>query len=371
MESHTPQKHFCFKSVPLYTKKLEQLTTVAWKTPNKLTHEEVEEVRNLCSLTKCEASVWYLLRRARKEKQREDEDSIIGMDVQQTLALVRKYKMTYLSKKLIDFNKDNLKNSDNVTQNFHDLRYRNKVDDEHEAMAMKILTMTSELTQLFDNDAAFIFYLETGLTANAFKLLYERPLPHRDLIEGYAELDRLKGCRTERVNDLVKRLNKELKKELNKEQKREKDDTEENGQPWWIGTDEQWQQFIGQCTDKGWLCTNGENQPYTDPYMLADSCCHIAFLRHVVELSLKGTYGIVPLRPGNERNENDGRISCLKLAEGLSRTFCTRFTAGQVSNARKAVMSKNKKRLIVSHPSDVKKTPKSASRKKRKVHKTI
>lgn len=327
MDNNTiPQTHDCFKFARPYMKLLGQLTTVAWNTPNLLSEKKVREVRNLCSLTKCEASVWYLLQRARKEKQREAEDGITGMDVQKTLSLVRERKLIYRSDKLIEFYRQNLKEPSMVTQHFHSLRFENKVTDEQEKRARKILTMTSELARLYENDAAFIFYLETGLTANAFRLLGEQPLRYRHLISGYAELDTLKGRRTAHVDELKELLAQALTAYKKRDRR------------WWKkGAEAEWDNFIGECNAKGWLCTDGEGKPYTEPYMLTDKCCHSDFLFCVVELGLSGK-GPKPLRPGDERGVSESDISCTDLAEELGYTFFTRFTVGQVSTARKAVL---------------------------------
>ena len=328
--SHSP---YCFKYVRPYMEILEQLVVKAWNTPAKVTDEEVSQVRSLCSLTKCEASVWYLLQRARKERQRETHDGITGLDVSKTLSLVREYKLIYRSDALIQFYKQHLSDHAYQVQHFHALRYENKVNDEQELRAKKILTMSAELARLFENDAAFIFYLETGLTKNAFGLLNARPLYYRSLIEQYIELDQLKGRQTERVNELKKRLDHELSRHQPRERQ------------WWSGTDEQWCLFVDDCVRRGWLCTDVDNRPYDNPYVLTDECCHIQFLRHVVRMGFKGM-GAKALRPGDERHKDDGRISCKQLAEELTHTFCCKFTAGQVSSARKDELEDEKRQLI-------------------------
>lgn len=333
MDNKFSQTHYSFKFVRTYMEMLEQLTLKAWNSPSKLTVEEVSQVRDLCSLTKCEASVWYLLLRARKERQREEEDGVTGLDVSKTLSMVREYKLIHRSDKLIHFYGEHLKDYSCMVQHFHALRYEKKVDDEQELRARKILTMSSELARLFENDAAFIFYLETGLTKNAFRLLSARPLYYRSLIEQYIELDRLKGRQTDRVN----LLKKGLERELARHQPRERQ--------WWNGTDEQWRQFVDDCVSRGWLCADADNRPYDNPYMLSDECCHIQFLRYVVRMGFKGM-GVKPLRPGDERHEDDGRISCKQLAEELTHTFCCKFTAGQVSNARKDELEGEKRQNI-------------------------
>ena len=95
--------NYCFRFVQPYMELLGQLTLIAWNTPHMLTDEQVAKVRTLCSLTKCEASVWYLLERARKEKEREAEDGIKGLDVRKTLARVREHKVRYRDEELRQF----------------------------------------------------------------------------------------------------------------------------------------------------------------------------------------------------------------------------------------------------------------------------
>ena len=320
--------NYCFRFVQPYMELLGQLTLIAWNTPHMLTDEQVAKVRTLCSLTKCEASVWYLLERARKEKEREAEDGIKGLDVRKTLARVREHKVRYRDEELIAFYDNNLKDHSQVVQHFHSLRFMHRVNDEQEVRANKILTMAAELVRLFEQDAAFIFYLETGLTANACRILKEHPLHYHWLIESYMELDRLKGRQTNRVSELEQALERERTK----------------GRPcpqsWWKGSDEQWQQFVQHCHSQKWLLTDESGTPYT-PLELDKECCRMDFLRYLLELGEKGEW-VKPLRPGDDRHEDSARIDCKQLARELSQDFRCKISSSQISTARKKMEVKQK-----------------------------
>ena len=320
--------NYCFRFVQPYMELLGQLTLIAWNTPHMLTDEQVAKVRTLCSLTKCEASVWYLLERARKEKEREAEDGIKGLDVRKTLARVREHKVRYRDEELIAFYDNNLKDHSQVVQHFHSLRFMHRVNDEQEVRANKILTMAAELVRLFEQDAAFIFYLETGLTANACRILKEHPLHYHWLIESYMELDRLKGRQTNRVSELEQALERERAK----------------GHPcpqsWWKGSDEQWQQFVHHCHSQKWLLTDESGTPYT-PLELDKECCRMDFLRYLLELGEKGEW-VKPLRPGDDRHEDSARIDCKQLARELSQDFRCKISSSQISTARKKMEVKQK-----------------------------
>lgn len=346
--------NYCFRFVQPYMKLLGELTVTAWEEPYKLTDEQVARVRTLCSLTKCEASVWYLLERARKEKKREAEDGIKGMDVLKTLARVREHKVRYRDDQLINFYDENLKDQAKVVQHFHSLRFRNCVNDEQEIRANKILTMASELVRLFEQDAAFIFYLETGLTANACRILKAHPLHYHWLIESYVELDRLKGRQTMRVTELERVLEGERK------------NCRPHPQTWWIGTDEEWQQFLQQCHSQGWLHADESNTPYT-PLELNKNCCRLDFLRYVLELSMDGKW-VKPLRPGNDRHEDSARIDCKQLAHELSQDFRCKIGSSQISTARKQVEEKRKMKQKMNETKRrfTKQLPKKPSKKRKK-----
>lgn len=333
--------NYCFRFVQPYMELLGQLTLIAWNTPHLLTDEQVAKVRTLCSLTKCEASVWYLLERARKEKEREAEDGIKGMDVLKTLARVREHKVRYRDEQLIAFYDNNLKDHSQVVQHFHSLRFMHRVNDEQEVRAIKILTMAVELVRLFEQDAAFIFYLETGLTANACRILKEHPLHYHWLIESYVELDRLKERQTGRVTELVQALELERAK------------CRPCPQSWWKGSDEQWQQFVQDCHSRKWLHADESGTPYT-PLELDKECCRMDFLRHILELGEEGER-VKPLRPGDDRHEDSARIDCKQLARELSQDFRCKISSSQISTARKTMeakqkMNESKRRLTKSHP---------------------
>ena len=320
--------NYCFRFVQPYMELLGQLTLIAWNTPHLLTDEQVAKVRTLCSLTKCEASVWYLLERARKEKEREAEDGIKGLDVRKTLARVREHKVRYRDEELIAFYDNNLKDHSQVVQHFHSLRFMHRVNDEQEVRANKILTMAAELVRLFEQDAAFIFYLETGLTANACRILKEHPLHYHWLIESYMELDRLKGRQTNRVSELEQALERERAK------------SHPCPQSWWKGSDEQWQQFVHHCHSQKWLLTDESGTPYT-PLELDKECCRMDFLRYLLELGEKGEW-VKPLRPGDDRHEDSARIDCKQLARELSQDFRCKISSSQISTARKKMEVKQK-----------------------------
>ncbi len=331
MENYTTNNNYCFQFVQPYMELLGQLTLIAWNTPHLLTEEQALRVRTLCSLTKCEASVWYLLERTRKEKEREAEDGIKGMDVLKTLARVREHKVRYRDDQLIAFYDNNLKDHSQVVQHFHSLRFRHCVNDEQEQRANKILTMASELVRLFEQDAAFIFYLETGLTANAFRILKEHPLHYHWLIESYVELDRLKERQTNRVTELKQAL------------EHERANCRPYPQSWWKGSDEEWQQFIGHCHAQKWLHTDESGTPYM-PLELDKECCRMDFLRYILELGMKGTW-VKPLRPGDERHEDSARIECKQLARELSQDFRCKISSSQISTARKKMEEALKQKL--------------------------
>lgn len=329
--------NYCFRFVQPYMELLGQLTLIAWNTPHLLTDELVAKVRTLCSLTKCEASVWYLQERARKEKEREAEDGIKGMDVLKTLARVREHKVRYRDEELIAFYNNNLKDHSQVVQHFHSLRFMHRVNDEQEVRANKILTMAAELVRLFEQDAAFIFYLETGLTANACRILKEHPLHYHWLIESYMELDRLKGRQTNRVTELEQALERERAK------------VRPRPQSWWKGSDEQWQQFVHHCHSQKWLLTDESGTPYT-PLELDKECCRMDFLRYILELGEKGEW-VKPLRPGDDRHEDSARIDCKQLARELSQDFRCKISSSQISTARKKMevklkMNETKRRFM-------------------------
>lgn len=348
---------YCFRFVRPYMELLGELTLTAWNTPHRLTEEQVAKVRTLCSLTKCEASVWYLLERARKEKEREADDGIKGMDVLKTLARVREHKVRYRDDQLIAFYDDNLKDHSQVVQHFHSLRYRHRVDDEQERRANMILTMASELVRLFEQDAAFIFYLETGLTANAFRILKEHPLHYHWLIESYVELDRLKERQTRRVTELEQALEHERRH------------CRPCPQSWWKGNDDEWQQFIHYCHTQQWLHTDESGTPYT-PLELDKECCRMDFLRYILELSEEGKW-VKPLRPGNDRHEDSARIDGKQLAHELSQDFRCKISSSQISNARKNMevkqkMNETKRRLTKPLPQKPAKKGKNKTQKGQK-----
>lgn len=346
--------NYCFRFVRPYMELLDQLTLIAWNTPHLLTEEQAVRVRTLCSLTKCEASVWYLLERARKEKEREIEDGIKGMDVLKTLARVREHKVRYRDDRLIAFYDKNLKDHSEMVKHFQSLRYEPKMSDKQERLAKDILTMASELVRLFEQDAAFIFYLETGLTANAFRILKEHPLHYHWLIESYVELDRLKERQTRRVTELAQALERERKL------------LRPCPQTWWTGNEEEWQQFLHYCHDKRWLHADESGTPYT-PLELDKRCCRMDFLRYILELGEKGTW-VKPLRPGDDRHEDSARIDCKQLAQELSQDFGCRISSSQISIARKKmevkqIVAETKRRLTKDCPQKSLKKGKNKARK--------